>query len=339
MSDLVCLGEALIDFVAMESGVGVGEASGFLKAPGGAPANVAVGAAKLGISSAFLGKVGDDPFGHFLADTFFEAGSNIDGMVFSKEYRTGLAFVSLKHGGERDFCFFRNPSADMTYSLEELDIDRIRNAKVFHFGSITLIDEPAGATTRAAVELARESGILISYDPNLRPSLWQDMETAQKTILSMAPKADIIKVSEEELLFLSSSSDSSGALNSIESISTLSKAFMEKYDQVSLFIVTRGAEGCYWRTKSGLAGSLPGINVQAVDTTGAGDGFVAALLGGLIANGKQAPSELKNITWEEFEHLFQVANIVGAITTTRKGAIPGLPTISELNELGYHLEF
>ncbi len=339
MADVVCLGEALIDFVALESGVGVGEASGFLKAPGGAPANVAVGAAKLGIKSAFLGKVGDDPFGHFLADTFAEAGADTGGMVFSHEHRTGLAFVSLKEDGARDFCFFRNPSADMTYSPSELDRERIWNAKIFHFGSITLINEPAAATTRTAVQVAQDAGLLISYDPNLRESLWPDLITAQKTILSMAPSADIIKVSEEELVFLMSDTNTANSLISVETISSLSEAFMEKYPQVTLLVVTRGSDGCFWRTQSGILGFLAGMVAEAVDTTGAGDGFVAALLSGLIVNQKTTREELKKLTWEQYEHLFRTANVVGSFTTRRKGAILALPTLSELNKLGYSLEF
>ena len=339
MADVVCLGEALIDFVAMETGVGVGEASGFLKAPGGAPANVAVGVAKLGISSAFLGKVGDDPFGHFLAETFASAGADTGGMIFSRENRTGLAFVSLKEGGERDFCFFRNPSADMTYSPEELDLNRITAAKILHFGSITLIDEPAASTTRAAVQYARDSGLLISYDPNLRESLWPDLTAARNTILSIAPSADIIKVSEEELMFLVADPEIAKLPITVETISSLSEVFMEQYPQVTLLVVTRGANGCFWRTQCGILGSHPGNSVDAIDTTGAGDGFVAALLSGLIANKKTCLNDLKTLIWEEYEHLFRTANLVGSITTMRKGAIPALPTIAAINKMGYKLEF
>src|SRR5262249_49794458 len=143
-----------------------------------------------------LGKVGDDPFGRFLARTFADAGVDTGGMVFSAQHRTGLAFVSLAEGGERDFCFFRNPSADMTYAPDELDRERLLSGRIFHFGSITLIDEPARTTTVAAVEAARAAGLLISYDPNLRPPLWPDLDTARAEILAAVPFADIVKVSE-----------------------------------------------------------------------------------------------------------------------------------------------
>lgn len=331
MPEIVCLGEALIDFVAMESGVGVGEASGFLKAPGGAPANVAVGVARLGVSSAFLGKVGDDPFGRFLARAFAEAGVDVDGMVFDPRHRTGLAFVSLAASGERDFCFFRNPSADMTYTPDELDRDRIAGGRIFHFGSITLIDEPARTTTLAAAEIARAAGLLISYDPNLRPPLWPDMETARIGILQASNLADIVKVSEEELVFLMGRDAAlpESAVSDAE-LADCGDAFLARYSSVALLAVTRGARGCVWLRSGGRSGRLPGLKVAAVDTTGAGDGFVASLLTGLVRNGCLNAAAVRNAADTALESLFSEANAVGALTTTRKGAIPALPTAAQV---------
>lgn len=327
MAEVVCLGEALIDFVATESGVGVGESEGFVRAPGGAPANVAVGVARLGRTSAFLGKVGDDPFGRFLAQTFAEAGADTDGMVFSPEYRTGLAFVSLTAEGERDFCFFRNPSADITYTPEELDRKRLESGRIFHYGSITTIEEPARTTTDAAIALAKAAGLLLSYDPNLRPPLWADLKTARKGILRVLPSADIVKVSEEELLFLL---DESAVLPdtppSEEETARAATRFLEEYGSVALLAVTRGAKGCLWRTRTGAQGSLPGLRVPVVDTTGAGDGFVAALLVGLL---ERRRTQISALPASELERLFAAANRVGALTTTKKGAIPALPTAEE----------
>jgi fructokinase len=326
MAELVCLGEALIDFVALESGVGVGEASGFVKAPGGAPANVAVGVAKLGHTSAFLGKVGDDPFGRFLARTFADAGVDTGGMVFSAPHRTGLAFVSLAEGGERDFCFFRNPSADMTYVPAELDRERLLAGRIFHFGSITLIDEPARKTTLAAVAAARAAGQLISYDPNLRPPLWPDLDTARAEILSAVPFTDIVKVSEEELAFLLRAE---GAASEAETTDLMAR-FLSEFPDVVLLAVTRGARGCLYCSAGRQSGALPGLGVAAVDTTGAGDGFVAGLLADLLERGLADRSRLAAADREDLGRSFAVANAVGALTTTQKGAIPALPTAAQV---------
>src|SRR5688572_3112966 len=169
---VVCLGELLIDFVATESGVTVGEASGFLKKPGGAPANVAVAVKRLGNPSAFLTQVGDDPFGHYLAGVLDAEGVDTRGVRFSSAARTALAFVSLASDGDRSFMFYRHPSADMLMQPQDINLDVIDAGSIFHFGSITLISEPSRSATIYAVEYARSRGKLISYDPNLRLALW-----------------------------------------------------------------------------------------------------------------------------------------------------------------------
>lgn len=334
MPEIVCLGEALIDFVAMESGVSVGEASGFVRAPGGAPANVAVGVARLGRSSAFLGKVGDDPFGRFLARTFGEAGVDVGGMVFSPEVRTGLAFVALTAGGERDFCFFRNPSADMTYTPEELDRARLTGGRVFHYGSITCIDEPARSTTFAALALARQAGLLISYDPNLRPPLWPDMKLARIGILQAARTADIVKVSAEELAFLMTDIDALPEAGDVdaETLDACAQALLAQLPNVVLLAVTCGEDGSFWRTQNGRRGHLPGWRVPVVDTTGAGDGFVAGLLVGLLKRGVSEAKRLAELDDATLNALFARANAVGALTTTQKGAIPALPTAAQVDQ-------
>jgi fructokinase len=330
MAEVVCLGEALIDFVAAESGVGVGEASGFLRAPGGAPANVAVGVARLGRTSAFLGKVGDDPFGRFLQQTFAAAGVDTGGMVFDSEHRTGLAFVSLAANGERDFCFFRNPSADMTYAPAELDRTRIQAGRIFHYGSITLIDQPARTTTLEAIETARAAGLLLSYDPNLRPALWPCLTEARTTILDTITHADVVKLNAEELVFLMTDDDAfPSASVSEEECRTLGQAFRRRYS-TRMLAVTRGAQGSqlFWGDNSLL--TMPGLAVQAVDTTGAGDGFVAALLFGLLEHNLTTWQALLDPSPDLLMHILIQANAVGALTTTRKGAIPALPTRAEI---------
>ena len=179
MADAICLGELLIDFVPTVTGVNLIEAPAFIKAAGGAPGNVAVGLARLGVRSAFMGKVGDDPFGHFLANTLAEVGVDVSPLRFSAEARTALAFVSLRADGEREFMFYRHPSADMLFTPREVDVDAIQHAKLLHFGSISLIGEPSRSATLYAVDAARAAGCLVSYDPNLRLPLWPDAEAAR----------------------------------------------------------------------------------------------------------------------------------------------------------------
>jgi len=298
---VVSLGELLIDFVAMEHGVSVGDASGFKKAPGGAPANVAVAVARLGHASAFLGQVGDDPFGHYLADVLAADHIDISGLRFSQEARTALAFVSLRADGERSFMFYRHPSADMLMRPEDVAVDVLKGKQIFHFGSITMIKEPSRSATLKAAEAARAAGLFISYDPNLRLALWADADAARDGMLAGFDYATIVKVSEEEVEFLTGSSD----------ITSLWR------DSIQLIAVTQGAEGATIYTRSSKQ-YVAGFKIQAVDTTGAGDAFVAGMLVGIL--------EHKADYTEHLEQIIRFANAVGALTTTQLGAIPALPS-------------
>jgi fructokinase len=311
MPEIITCGELLIDFVPTVSGVSLLEAPAFKKAPGGAPANVAVGVSRLGISSGFIGKVGDDPFGHFLAKTLEDCGVDIQGLRFSAEARTALAFVSLRADGERDFMFYRHPSADMLYRPDEVDVDYIRSAKIFHYGSISLIQEPSRSATLHAVDVASQAGLMISYDPNLRLNLWPNIERARQGLLLGWTKANLIKVSEEELQFLSGSAD------------FLEGAKRLWHSQLNMLIITRGKEGSTYLTQA-FHGYAPGFSVVPIDTTGAGDGFVAGLLTGLMRQPQ---------AWKEEADLHKVcmyANAVGALTTTQRGAIPALPSAEQV---------
>lgn len=303
----VCLGEALVDFVADVSGVSLIECPGFRKAPGGAPANVAVGLARLGVPAAFLGKVGDDPFGHFLEQTFAGAGVVTQWVRFDPSARTGLAFVSLQSNGERDFAFYRNPSADMLYRADEIPDAALTDCRIYHFGSITLIQDPSRTATLDAAARAREEGAIISYDPNLRAPLWPDLDTARREILAALPLADLVKVSEEEAEFLY------GPGTPEEQAERLLAAGPR------LAAVTRGAAGCYLATPQ-FAVESPGFTVDVVDTTGAGDGFVAGLLTGLLEIGG-----LDTLTPDSLQEIGRFANAVGGLTCRQKGAIPALP--------------
>jgi fructokinase len=306
--DVITSGELLIDFVSTVSGVTLIEAPAFKKAAGGAPANVAVGVVRLGLSSGFMGKVGDDDFGRFLTGTLDVAGVDTSRVLFDPAARTALAFVSLTAEGERDFLFYRHPSADMLIRADEIDLDYVRAARVFHYGSISLIDEPSRGATLAAVQAATEAGLLISYDPNLRRPLWPSAEAAREGMLLGWQYAHVAKVSEEELTFLTGLP----AAREAEAVRQL------WHDELRLLVVTRGAAGASLFTASARA-DVPGFRVNTIDTTGAGDAFVAGLLTRLDELGD---------AWHNPDALEQVgrfANAAGALTTTERGAIPALP--------------
>ncbi|MFN8528333.1 MAG: PfkB family carbohydrate kinase [Anaerolineae bacterium] len=310
---VACLGELLIDFVALESGVTVGDASGFQKAPGGAPANVAVAVARLGQKSAFLGQVGDDPFGHYLAGVLQENEVDTRGLTFSAEARTALAFVSLAAHGERSFVFYRNPSADMLMRPEDVATSVIDGYGAFHFGSITMIGEPSRSATLHAVDYARKAGKLISYDPNLRLSLWNSPEEARAGMLAgLDLGIHILKISDEELRFLLPGVD----VTDDDPVAPLWRPGMK------LICVTRGADGAIVYTRDGQIAEHEGFTVSAIDTTGAGDSFVAALLTQVLAYGDAYPRHLSEIV--------RFACATGALTTTGRGAIPSLPTTQQV---------
>src|SRR5437588_1532950 len=311
--DVVTCGELLIDFVAMETGTTLGQASLFKKAPGGAPANVAVAVARLGHRAGFLGQVGEDEFGHFLAETLQHNGVDIDGLRFSSQARTALAFVSLLADGERDFMFYRHPSADMLWHSEQVDQADVARARIFHYGSISLIHEPSHSATLTALAYAKSNGALLSYDPNLRLPLWPSVDAARAGILNGWQHAEVIKVSEEELAFLSEQDTLEGAARSLW------------HPHLRLLVVTQGKAGCTYFTTD-THGHVPGFAVSPRDTTGAGDGFVAGMLTGLL-EGK--------LTWDKavIEKALLLRNAVAALTHTGVGAISSLPTMAEVQSL------
>lgn len=308
---IVSFGEMLIDFVPTVSGVSLAEAPGFLKAPGGAPANVAIAVSRLGGKAAFVGKLGDDEFGHMLAGILRENGVVDEGINFDKGARTALAFVTLRADGEREFMFYRNPSADMLLTPDELNLDLIRSAKVFHYGSISLIVEPCRTAHLKAMEVAKDAGVLLSYDPNLRLPLWPSPEEARVQIKSIWDKADLIKVSDVELEFLTGS-------NKIDDESAMSLW----HPNLKLLLVTLGDLGCRYYTKN-FHGEVEAFRVNTVDTTGAGDSFVGALLCKIVDDQSILEDEPR------LRAVLKFANACGAITTTKKGAIPALPTESD----------
>ncbi len=309
--DVVTCGELLIDFVALEVGVSLVEAHAFEKAAGGAPANVAVGLARLGRSVGFLGQVGADDFGEFLAATLEKDGVVVSGLHRCAEARTALAFVSLKADGERDFMFYRHPSADMLWRASDRDCALAASARVFHYGSISLISEPSRSSTLGAADAASAAGALISYDPNLRLPLWPSVDAARAGLLVGLARANIVKMSHEELTFLSGQDDVELGARRLW------------HEDLRLLTITSGMQGCTWFTAHD-SGSIESFPVTSVDTTGAGDAFVAGVLTGLLeADFRFDPDALKPV--------MRLANAAGAITVTRRGAIPALPTRVEVD--------
>ncbi|KAF5947660.1 hypothetical protein HYC85_013617 [Camellia sinensis] len=300
---VVCFGEMLIDFVPTVGGVSLAEAPSFKKAPGGAPANVAVGIARLGGSSAFIGKVGEDEFGCMLADILKQNKVDNSGMRFDPNARTALAFVTLRADGEREFMFFRNPSADMLLSESELDVNLIKQARIFHYGSISLIEEPCRSTHLAAIEIAKESGCVLSYDPNLRLPLWSLSGSCSEGNNEHMGSSRCYK----EISFLTGGDDP------YDDNVVLEELF---HPNLKLLLVTEGSEGCRYYTK----GRVPGVKVKAVDTTGAGDAFVGGILNSLVSNVNLYQDE------KQLREALLFANACGALTVTEKGAIPSLPT-------------
>ncbi len=315
--DLACFGELLVDFVSTATGP-LRDAPGFLKAAGGAPANVAVAAARLGVRAAFLGAVGDDEFGRFLAHELEAHGVDVSGLAHSSSGSTPIAFVSLREDAERDFLFYWRGTADQSLKTGDLPLGLIRNCRVFHFGSISLIHRATRTVARNAIRAAVQSEVYISCDPNLRMRLWPSAAVARRTVLSAIAPVHLLKVNEEELVFLSGHADLSRGMQSLAGYCD------------ALILVTRGARGAAYRWQRS-EGEVPGFPVRAVDSTGAGDGFVAGFLTCLLQNrGDVRKLRLGRATlarWVAF------ANAVGALATTRPGAIPAFPNRAEVSGL------
>lgn len=308
---IICLGEALIDFIPLDT-----HNLTYQKSPGGAPANVSVGLSKLGAKSTFLGKVGNDVLGIFLKETLLEYGVDVTNMILTNEARTGVVFVTLAENGERTFDFYINPSADCFLSETEINPILFKENKIFHFGSISLISEPSKAATMKAVELAIQEGLFVSYDPNLRLNLWEDKGSARETILSMLDKVDILKISEEELIFLSE-------CESIEE----GIQWMAKYD-IPIIFVTLGEKGSLVFSKNAII-ETPAINVEAVDTTGAGDAFVSGILYGI----NEWVDDFSTLTEETLKKIVRLATISGGLAASKKGAMTALPDLAEIKTL------
>lgn len=314
--DIICLGELLIDFISMDRDTDLIHSSGFLKAPGGAPANVAVGVTRLGKTAGFIGKVGNDPFGKYLDEVLKNEQVDTEYLIFDEYARTTLSYVALKSDGVRDCMFYRNPGADMLLSESELSEDYFKENKVFHFGSISLGSELSEQATLKAIHYAKNQGALISYDPNLRLSLWENEDFAREKINEGFNYADIVKISDEEYPFITGTTTPEECAAYI-----LAKG-------AKVVIVTLGGDGCYYSDGT-TTGYISGNVVKVVETTGAGDSFVASILVGICNRIDKGITDVLEID-EEFIEVIQFANMAGALATTQMGAIPSLPTIEQV---------
>ena len=307
MLDVVALGELLIDFTCISA-----DAEGYptmAAHPGGAPANFLTVLSKFGAETALVGKVGDDAFGIMLMETLKRAGIDTRGMILSRTEFTTLAFVTLDETGNREFSFARKPGADTCLTPDEVDLTLIEEARIFHFGTLSLTHEPARSATRRAVAYAKERGKLISYDPNLRIPLWQDLEHAREQLLWGLSQADVVKISQEEVEFLFDLGPEEGA------------DYILKHFPVKLVFVTCGAEGCYYQNAKGK-GRVPALaDVQAVDTTGAGDIFGGSAMWKLLQLGK-TPEDL---TDAELRETVSFACTAAGLSVTRFGGISSVP--------------
>lgn len=312
--DVTALGELLIDFT--ENGISA-QGNPLLEAnPGGAPCNVLAMLEKLGKKTAFIGKVGKDMFGRQLKTAVEAVGIDTRNLMEDEEVHTTLAFVHTFPDGDRDFSFYRNPGADMMLTKEEIQEDLIRNSKAFHFGTLSSTHEGVREATRYAIDVAKEAGCLISFDPNLRPPLWNTLEDARKEIEYGLSKADILKISDNEVEFLCGTSDyDEGA-----------KMLIEKYN-IPFVCVTLGKDGsrAYYK---GMRVEAPGfVQKNTIETTGAGDTFCGCMLHYIIQHG------LEDLTEENLRELLTFANAAASVITTRKGALAVMPSKEEVERL------
>lgn len=316
---IICLGEILIDFFPAEMGKKLADVSAFIPKPGGAPANVAVAAAKLGVPSAFIGKVGDDAFGAMLMNTLKEQGVDISGMRVDDYARTTLAFIAKPDENTAEFAFYRNPGADLRLCSDELDRTMLASTRVLHIGSLSLVDEPAFSATNEAVASAHRGGALISFDVNYRPSLWKSDMEALERIWLMVPKAHLLKVNEVELQLLTGIEPAND-----DRLANACQHLLERGPQ--LIVVTLGEKGSYFATKT-ARDLIPAFKVKTVDAVGCGDAFIAGLLARLITSNDWH----EHMTHEKLREDFIYANAVGALTATKQGVIPALPTAAEVD--------
>ena len=311
--DVIALGELLIDFTMngqSEQGNNMFEAC-----PGGAPCNVLALLNKMGKKTAFIGKVGKDQFGALLRDTITEAGIDASNLMVDENVNTTLAFVHTFPDGDREFSFYRNPGADMMLTADEVNPEVVKDTKVFHFGTLSMTHEGVREATKKAVETAKANGCLVSFDPNLRPSLWSSLDLAKEQMEYGFGKCDILKISDNEIQFVSGKEDYDEGI-----------AYLQETYNIPLILLTMGKDGsrAYYK---GMRVERPGFSVKAIETTGAGDTFCGSSLNYLVDH------DFENLTEEQLGEMLTFANAAAALVTTKKGAIKAMPVKEEVLEL------
>ncbi len=310
MSDLVTFGELLIDFTPS------GEQGGqklFMQNAGGAVANVAVAVKSFGCSAAYLGMAGADAFGRYLKGVLDNKGVDTAGLVLSDKYPTTLAFVHLFENGERDFSFYRRNCADVMYTPDLIDENVIRGARIFHFGSLSLTDEPARGATMKMLQIAKDSGVLVSYDPNYRAPLWNSEAEAREMMLSGLKYADILKISDNEVDLL------------FGKIPYEEAAMMLVDRGIRLVLVTMGSDGAVFACKAGT-GKAKAFAAKAVDATGAGDCFTGGVLSQFLQSGKA----LDDLSVDDVRRFTEFACAAASVCVEGKGGIPSIPNLKQV---------
>jgi sugar/nucleoside kinase (ribokinase family) len=311
MPDIVTIGEGLCEFLSGETGVQLSRAITFEKGVAGAAAGVAAALARLGIDSGIVTRVGDDPFGHFLADTLASEGVDVSELGFERRARTGLVFVSLNAGGERVSVLFRHPSADMLLSPGHIKPGYIQQARLIVYESTSFMGEPSRSATLKALAIGRNAGILCAFDLNLRLALWGSQTEASYGVRLGLDRADVVKLSLREMEFLSGIQDPASGTQSLWA------------EGMRLMVVTMGSQGCAYRTAAGF-GQIPGQQVEVVDKGGAGEGFMA----GLLAEWVRRDFSLDK---SDIERALSFANAVAALTTSQRGTLRAFPTAEQVS--------
>ena len=309
--DVIALGELLIDFTQnglSEQGNGLFEAN-----PGGAPCNVLSMLNNLGKKTSFIGKVGNDQFGKTLKKALEELGIGTENLLMDNEVHTTLALVHTFADGDRDFSFYRNPGADMMLTVDELNLDLVRDTRIFHFGTLSMTHDGIRATTKKAVETAKEAGALISFDPNLREPLWDSLDNAKEQVHWGLGKCDVLKISDNEIQWLTGENDFTAGVKKIR----------EEFP-IPLILVSMGRDGSRAYYGDHYVEVAPFLQENTIETTGAGDTFCACVLNYVLEH------DLEALTDEQLKEMLTFANAAASIITTRKGALRVMPTREEV---------
>jgi fructokinase len=312
--DVTALGELLIDFT--QNGMS-GQGNPLFEAnPGGAPCNVLAMLTKLGHKTAFIGKVGNDSFGKQLRETIVEVGINADNLSMDDEVHTTLALVHTFADGDRDFSFYRNPGADMMLDAHEIPEGLLQDTKIFHFGTLSMTHEGVRNATKKAVKIAKESGALISFDPNLRPPLWASLDDAKEQVLYGLGQCDVLKISDNEIQWLTGEDDFTDGVKWIK----------ERYNGIKLILVSMGKDGSRAYYKDKIVQVAPFLRENTIETTGAGDTFCGCVLHYLLEH------DIENLDEAGLTDMLKFANCAASIITTRKGALRVMPSREEIEK-------